>query len=596
MTEIAWRPWGEEVFAEAQQQNKPVFLSLYATWCRFCRTMDQQTYGNDAIAQYVNEQFIPVRVDTDKRPDVNTRYSQGGWPSTCLLTPEGDVLWGGTFVPADQMAQMLPQVLNEFRNNKAGVSQHVARMREQVRAQNTPPALDTNLPISADITRIVLLNAKHNFDLAFGGFGHNGQKFPHVEALELLLEQYSASVRAGSPDSELRLMLDKSLAGVADGSLQDKEGLGGFFRYTQTVDWRDPQVEKMLEDSALLARTFSRAYQLLGDERYLATATRTIGYLDDTLYDSERGTWGGSQYADAEYYAQPIAERSEWNPPTVDPTVLAGPTAQAVRAHVAYWAATGDEGSLAKAQRGLDFVLANLLQPDGALTHFVPNTDEDAAAAGRTPTGLLADAADVTAACLDLYEAGRGADYLDRAETIAVWVRGHLEDPRGGGLFDAVVRPDAVGNLKIGTKDVPDNMQMADALLRLFLATGEEEHARLAQRTMQAFLPVLPQIGFLASGFALAAERSLLQPILVHVVGPSGSAQTTALIAAAHKPYRFERLVQPLDPANPDDAEHIESLGYAASAEPTAYVCVGAVCQAPITDPAKLGEAIETAK
>ena len=595
MTEIAWLPWGEEVFAEAQRQNKPVFLSLYATWCRFCRTMDQQTYGNDAIAQYINEQFVPVRVDTDKRPDVNTRYTQGGWPSTCILTPEGDVLWGGTFVPADQMAQMLPQVLNEFRNNKQGVTQHVAQMREQVRAQNTPPPLDKNLPISADITRIVLLNSKHNFDLAFGGFGHNGQKFPHVEPLELLLEQYSASVRAGTPDAELRLMLDKSLAGIADGALQDKDGQGGFFRYTQTVDWRDPQVEKMLEDSALIARLYARAYQLLGDEKLLETAKRTIGYMDATLYDSARGTWGGSQYADAEYYAQPIAERAEWNPPTVDPTVLAGPTAQAVRAHTAYWAATGDADSLAKAQRGLDFVLANLLQPDGALTHFLSSSDEDAAAAGRTPTGLLADAADVTAACLDLYEAGKGADYLDRAETIAVWVRGHLEDPRGGGLFDAVVRPDAVGNLKVGTKDVPDNMQMADALVRLYLATGEEEHAHLAQRILQAFIPILPQIGFLGAGFALAAERSLLLPVLVHVIGPAASPETLALIAAAHKPYRFERVVQPLDPANPDDAEHLESLGYPTATTPTAYVCVGPVCQPAITDPAAVTAAVASA-
>jgi len=139
MTEIAWRPWGEEVFAEAQRQNKPVFLSLYARWCRFCKAMDQQTYGNDAIAQYISEQFIPVRVDSDQRPDVNTRYAQGGWPSTCVLTPEGDVLWGGTFVQPDQMAQLLPQVLNEFRNNKQGMAQHVARVREQLRVQNTPP-------------------------------------------------------------------------------------------------------------------------------------------------------------------------------------------------------------------------------------------------------------------------------------------------------------------------------------------------------------------------------------------------------------------------------------------------------------------------
>jgi hypothetical protein len=595
MTDIAWRPWGEEVFAEAQQQNKPVLLSLYATWCRFCAAMDQQTYANEAISQYVNEHFIPVRVDTDKRPDVNTRYGQGGWPSTCVLTPEGDVLWGGTFVPPDQMAQLMPQVLNEYHNNKQRVAQHVAQLREQIRAQNTPPPLDGNIAITPEIARVVLLNAKHNFDLAFGGFGHNGQKFPHVEALELLLQQYNRSLLAGSPDPELRLMLDKTLNGIADGALHDKEGAGGFFRYTQTADWREPQVEKTLEDSAMVARLYCRAYQLLGDEKYRETAARTFGYLDQTLYDAGQGTWGGSQFADAEYYAQPIAERMEWNPPTVDPTVYTGPNALAARAHIAWWAATGDTASLDKAKRGLDFLLGKLVQPDGAVQHFLPATDEDAKASGRIPTGLLADASDLTAALLDAYEAGLGVEYLDRAEEIAVWVRGHLEDPRGGGLFDAAVRPDAVGNLKVGTKDIPDNMQMADALLRLFLATGEEDHAHLAQRVLQAFVPVMPQIGFLGAGFALAAERSILTPILVHIVGPADSAATKALLAAAHQPYRFERLVQPLDPSNEDDAEHIETLGYA-TGTPAAYVSVGAVAQPPISDAAALTEAVRTAK
>ena len=595
MTDIAWRPWGEEVFAAAQTQDKPLLVSLYATWCRFCKAMDEQVYSNAAIAQYINDNFIPVRVDTDKRPDVNTRYGQGGWPSTALLTPEGDVLWGGTFVQPDQMAQLLPQVLNEYHNNKPGLAQMVAGQREQIRSQNSPPPLDTSLPITPDVSRIVLLNAKHNFDFAFGGFGHTGQKFAHAEVLDFLLEQYARSVATGSPDTDTRLMLQKTLDGIASGALHDSDGAGGFFRYTQTADWRAPQVEKTLEDSALLARLYVRAYQLLGEDTYRETAARTLGYLDGTLYDAATGTWGGSQFADDEYYAQPVAERAEWNPPTVDPTVYCGPNALAVRAHFAYWQATGAADSLAKARRGMDYVLANLLAPDGALTHYQPAPGAETALDGRVATGLLADAADTVAACLDLYEAGAGSSYLDRAEEIAVWVRGHLEDPRGGGLFDAVVRPDAVGNLKVGTKDVPDNMQMADALLRLFLATGEEEHAHLAQRILQAFIPALEQIGFLGAGFALAADRALLPPILVHVVGAAGNDKTNALLLAAHKPFRFERLVQPLDPSNPDDAEHLENLGYPTTTDPVAYVCVATTCLPPVSDPATLSETVRTA-
>ncbi len=366
-----------------------------------------------------------------------------------------------------------------------------------------------------------------------------------------------------------------------------------YFLYTQTPDLREQQLEKLIEDNALLARVFTHAYQLLQEERWREVAAKALGYLDTTLYDAERGVWGGSQNADSEYYAQPYAERQEWNPPTVDPTVFCGANAQAARAHVAWWQATGEADALGKAKRAIDFLLANHGKPDGALDHFLP---EDAEEARRVPTGLLADAADVTAACLDLYEAGQGASYLDHAEQIAVWVRGHLEDPRGGGLFDSVTRPDAIGNMKFNTKDLPDNMQMADALLRLFLATGEDEHLRLAQRILQAFLPALPQLGLFAASYALAAERALLPPILVHVLGSTDDPRTKALIEAAHRPYRFERFVQPLDPANAEDAEHIENLEYSAPSKPIAYVSVAITRQEPTSDPSALSEQVRTAK
>ena len=139
MAGIEWRPWGEESFGDAQRQSKPLLLSLVAPWCQFCKAMDEQTYSNEAIAQYVAENFIPVRVDSDRRPDINSRYGQGGWPSTVIMTPEGDLLWGGTFLPADQMAQLLPQIKNQFDHNKSGVTQHVSQLRQQIQQRNTTP-------------------------------------------------------------------------------------------------------------------------------------------------------------------------------------------------------------------------------------------------------------------------------------------------------------------------------------------------------------------------------------------------------------------------------------------------------------------------
>lgn len=591
MSQVEWRTWGEEAFAEARAQDKPVLLSITATWCQYCAAMDENTYGNEALAQYINDNVIPVRVDSDKRPDVNARYTQGGWPSTCVLTGEGDILWGGTSVPPDGMAQLLPQVLNSYRHEKAGIAQHVAGQREQIRQQHAAPPLDHNLPVDPNIPFGVLLGAKFEFDFAFGGFGHNGQKFPQNEVTELVMEQYSRTVRAGHPDNDLKLILERTFKGIAEGGLVD-EGSGGFFRYAQTPDWRNPQVEKLLEDNAALVRLFCRGYSLLGEESLKTAAKKGLDYLRTQLWFEDLGVFGGSQFADGEYYAQPLEERAEWNPPAVDETILTGANAVAVRALVAWWQVTGETEALTQACRVMDYLLANLVDADGCPTHFQPAEGEEV---GEIPTGMLADAADLVAAGLDLYEAGQGVVYLDRAEEIANWCRGHLESPETGGLFDAPVRPNALGNLKVGTRDVADNMLLADSLLRLFLATGETEHAQLAQRILQSFQPAAPNMGFFGASMALAIERAVLPPVLVHVLGAANDPRTQALLLAAHKPYRYEKFIQPLDPSNEDDAAHIENLGYPTPEQPTAHIMVATDSLAPTVDAEVLTETILTA-
>lgn len=591
MSDVAWRVWGDEAFNEARSQDKPILLSITATWCQYCAAMDENTYGNEALAQYINENFIPVRVDSDKRPDVNARYTQGGWPSTCVLTGEGDVLWGGTSVPPDGMAQLLPQVLNSYRHEKPGIAQHVANLREQIRQQNAAPPLALDSPIDPNIPFGVLLGAKFEFDFAFGGFGHNGQKFPQPEVVELVMEQYARSVREESPDADLRLILDRTFRGIAQGGLVD-EADGGFFRYAQTPDWRNPQVEKLLEDNAQLVRLFCRAFTLLGEDELKTAAQKGLDYLRTNLWFEDLGVFGGSQFADAEYYAQPAEERKEWNPPAVDETVLTGGNAAAVRALVAWWQITGEEEALVQARRVMDFLLANLVTAEGAPIHFQPAEGEEEQ---TVPEGLLADAAELVSACLDLYEVGQGVTYLDRGEEIATWSRINLEDTNSGGLFDAPVLADALGNLKVGTRDVAENMLMADALLRLFLATGETEHAQLAQRILQAFQPAAPNMGFFGASMALAIERAVLPPVLVHVLGSTSNPQTQALLRAAHTPYRFERFIQPLDPANEDDAAHIENLGYPIPEQPTAHIMVAATSLAPTVDPETLIETIKSA-
>src|SRR4026209_2483032 len=107
---IDWVPWSAEAFGRAASERKPVLLSITAAWCQACHEMDRTTYADPEVASLVGARFVAVRVDTDRRPDINERYNRGGWPTTAFLTPEGELITGGTFVPVDRMVAVLTRV------------------------------------------------------------------------------------------------------------------------------------------------------------------------------------------------------------------------------------------------------------------------------------------------------------------------------------------------------------------------------------------------------------------------------------------------------------------------------------------------------
>src|SRR6266571_6044876 len=129
--EIKWREWGEDAFREAKETGKPVLLSLSAVWCHWCHVMDETSYSDEGVISFVNEHFIPVRVDNDQRPDVNARYNMGGWPTTAFLTPEGEILAGATYVPPEQMLEALPKVYTHFVSNRDEVSEKAVELRQR---------------------------------------------------------------------------------------------------------------------------------------------------------------------------------------------------------------------------------------------------------------------------------------------------------------------------------------------------------------------------------------------------------------------------------------------------------------------------------
>ena len=192
--EIRWQEWGPQAFEEARRQDKPILLSLSAVWCHWCHVMDETTYSDEAVIQYINDRFVPVRVDNDQRPDINLRYNMGGWPTTAFLTPDGEILTGATYLPPERMRELLPQLAAYYQGNRAQIQERIQEIVQQRRAGAgiQPGALDER--IFDEVLRAV----SDAYDPVYGGFD-DAPKFPHSDAIDLLHLRLSAPPRPGHP-------------------------------------------------------------------------------------------------------------------------------------------------------------------------------------------------------------------------------------------------------------------------------------------------------------------------------------------------------------------------------------------------------------
>src|SRR5689334_3739728 len=289
---IRWRPWGKATFTEASREDKPVFLVISSLWCEWCHIMDQTTLSDPAVIEIVNRDYIPVRVDSDLRPDINLRYNQNGWPSVVLLSAEGEILWGGVYVPPKQMLYYLGHVRRYYGEHRREISEQVCvlqshrltRQLMQVFPHNgLRPLLQGERLALDDIPTEARAILCELYDEAYGGFTiHPYLKFPHPEALELFL----LLARHNQPD-----LLEKvcySLTQMCEGGLWDNEG-GGFFRYSAGSDWSMPHTEKMLEENAALLRLVVLTAQETREQRWYDLARHLLLYLNGTLRQPDRG-------------------------------------------------------------------------------------------------------------------------------------------------------------------------------------------------------------------------------------------------------------------------------------------------------------------
>jgi uncharacterized protein len=566
---ITWYDWEEESFELAETLELPVLLYVTAPWCEPCHLMERTTLADVDVVATINDNFIPIMVDSDKRPDVDSRYNKGGWPTTAFLTAGGDVLESHNFLTSQEMLGVLQRIKARFAGEQAIPSPTIA-VRPTVLLAELEERPETVGQLTSDLSDEIAHKVLEAFDREHGGFGA-APKFHHADVLEFAL---AMAHRSG--DEGLLQVVHGSLEAMARGGLYDHVD-GGFFRYSTTADWRIPHYEKMLGDQAQLLMLYLHAYQASGLQAYLDAAQGILNYVDTVLWDRDRGCFHSSQEADPAYYALDAQSRAGRTAPYVDKTVYTERNAAMASAYMLSSAVLNVPRYADLAIRALEYLWQKSYQAGLGMAHYFDNQP-------YLP-GLLADQAAMAQTWLDAFEHFGREVYLQRAETLLRFADNALRD-LDGRYFDTMAAPEAVGRLRRREKPFCENVIAAEAHLRLSRLTGREEYRQLAQQTLEALIPIYPGLGFEAARFALAVDRFLRRPLLVTVVGENEDPARAELLRAARRAYASNKAVQAVDPVW--EPNRLARLGYPAEPAPAAYVCLGTLCARPTANPEEL--------
>lgn len=316
---VDWYPWGEEALEKARTENKPIFLSVGYFSCHWCHVMEAESFENEEIAAFMNENFISIKVDRERRPDLDEQFmlvtqaltGSGGWPNSVFLSSLGDPFYAGTYYPPEGFMQILGAVNDSWRADTTGLLVEAANFSTYIRnfmAQSATAAALTPEIISASARAVLPEMDEFN-----GGMGVS-PKFPQESMYLFLLDQ---SERDGN--AELFEAVTNALDGMLRGGIHDQVG-GGFHRYSTDPEWTVPHFEKMLYNQAMIGRLLLRVWQATGEARYKRAAIRTFDFVLREMRDQHGGFYAAqdadsfnelNEYVEGAYYTWTADEVSK---------------------------------------------------------------------------------------------------------------------------------------------------------------------------------------------------------------------------------------------------------------------------------------------
>jgi len=291
---VNWFSWSKEAFEKAKNEDKPIFLSIGYSTCHWCHVMEEESFNDTELAEFLNKHFIAIKVDKEEKPEVDSIYmevcqtmtGQGGWPLSILMTPEKNPFFAGTYFPKERLLNLLNQVNNSWHNQRDKLLDQGNNIINALKKAHSAKNFNSNFEINSEEKRSLVdqaaKNLTNNLDTRHGGFGSK-PKFPQPQKLILLLQYYKLTGQNKFLESA-----ELSLNKMARGGIYDQIGYG-FARYSTDRKWVVPHFEKMLYDNAPLTLVYLEAYQATGNIEYMIIAEEILEYLEREMLSPEGG-------------------------------------------------------------------------------------------------------------------------------------------------------------------------------------------------------------------------------------------------------------------------------------------------------------------
>lgn len=554
---VDWWAWGDAAFTAAREADKPILLSIGYSTCHWCHVMERESFEDLKIAEYINQHFIPIKVDREEHPDVDELYltavrmlsGKAGWPLTAVLTPDGRPFFGGTYFAPEPFLNLLTQINTTWTDRRDAVLEQADRLKKAL--ANINRTANTVKKISND----VIDNAKQRISNDFRRAPNPGQPaFPREPEMLFLLQRTLDTLDTSTIEA-----VQQRLANIANGGIHDQLD-GGFHRYTVDANWQVPHFEKMLYNQAQLAQSYSVAYALSGDPKLRSIAEATFAFMLSKMGDpaggfyaamdaesdgregafylwsydelssllsdeelalastafgiSRQGNFSGENILQnqAEQTDTPelkalqqklINARDQRPKPRTDTKLITSWNSLAISALLNGSALLGDTSYQTAAINGAEVFWSKAYDKKRGLARTVPVSD-------TWVDGTLEDYAYFTNALLDLYDALGKEVWLERAKTIADTMIERFYDEQTGGFFISSNKdPNRVIVSLVTARDDAlnsGNSMAAQALARLYRRSDIIDYRHKARSVLSAFAQPLLATPHSLSGMLTAAS------------------------------------------------------------------------------------------